>query len=400
MIMPTLRRELEILLDRQDRRDYVVSAYLDLRRHDGFRTDAAQHLRGELQQADAALSAAEASAALAANAAAIEQAIARVDPAARGLAVFSGAARGLLHVVPLDFPVENMLVLDEDPFVLPLLERWSTTPRHLIARVGSRDLSLFEAHAGVPELVERVERDLPPMQRDKPRFTYKKRFAQTWHEFQQPLDNDGFLKGVAETIGGHYTGADFDGLILLGTPHLTAAVRRLLDRRVQDQIVEVGSQPDTTDPADVADDVARAVDAWRAGREAELLAELTGRWQQRHHVADGPTEVLDALQQGRATQVVVGGRRDLAGAVCRDCRYRFGAALATCLYCGGLTRTVNAVQEILRLALRHRVGVYLIPTDRAPDTDPIAKVGGVCALTRAEANWAPDLETAAASQGH
>lgn len=397
-MMPIHRRELEILLDTPDRRDCVVSAFLDLRVRDGFRTDVDVHLRNQLREARTALAQAQASQILEANLAAIRQAVAAVAPGARGLAVFSGVERGLLHSVPLDFPLDPLLVIDEDPFVLPLLEHWYGQPSYLVAVVGSRDLSLFEAYSGVPELVQQVERQEPPVQRDKPRFTYKKRFAQVWHEFQQSLENDGFLKGVAETIGQHYGGNGFSGLILLGTPHLTAAVRRLLDKRVQEEVVEVGSQHRTTDPDDVADDVARAMEHWRTGRETELLAELTQRWKEQHHVANGPTEVLDALQQGRATQVVIGPGRDLPGAVCRGCGYRFGAPVATCVYCGGSTRTVNAVQEILRLAMRHRVAVFLFEADR-PD-DPLAGAGGLCALTRAEANWAPDKATAAASQGH
>ncbi len=139
------------------------------------------------------------------------------------------------------------------------------------------------------------------------------------------------------------------------------------------------------------------MDEWRTRREAVILGELRQRWKENHLVANGPTDVLDALQQGRATQIVIGPRRDLAGSVCVDCGYRFGAPSATCIYCQSLTRSVNAVQEILRMALRHRIPLHLF--DRRRPEDPLAHVGGVAALLRAEANWAPDKITAAASKG-
>jgi hypothetical protein len=56
------------------------------------------------------------------------------------------------------------------------------------------------------------------------------------------------------------------------------------------------------------------------------------------------------------------------------------------------------VQEILRMALRHRVPLHLFR--RGPDADPLARAGGVAALVRAEANWAPDAATAQATEGH
>ncbi len=235
------------------------------------------------------------------------------------------------------------------------------------------------------------------MQRDKPRFTYKKRFARAFDERLHSLDEDAFLKSIAESITEHWKTGAFTGLILLGSSTNTSAVRRLLDKEMNAQVVEEHSQTMTSRPSDVTDDVARVMDQWRARREQEILGELQQRWKENHLVANGATDVLDALQQGRATQVVIGPRRDLAGARCVECGYRFGAPVATCVYCQGSTRSINAVQEILRMALRHRILVHLF--DRRRPEDPLAHVGGVAALLRAEANWAPDKNTAQASKG-
>jgi len=128
-----------------------------------------------------------------------------------------------------------------------------------------------------------------------------------------------------------------------------------------------------------------------------IVAELQQRWKEKHVVANGPTEVLDSLQQGRATEVICGWRREMPGATCRDCGYRFGAPVATCLYCNGACRSVNALQEILTMALRHRVSVHFLR--RGTDREPLQPAGGVAAFVRAEANWAPDKSTAKASQG-
>ncbi|MBY0398478.1 MAG: hypothetical protein K2X91_18690, partial [Thermoleophilia bacterium] len=68
-------------------------------------------------------------------------------------------------------------------------------------------------------------------------------------------------------------------------------------------------------------------------------------------------------------------------------------------YCGESTRVVNALQEVMKMAMRHRVPVTVCrrPADK---DDPIAPMGGVAALLVAPANWAPDAAAAAASQGH
>jgi protein required for attachment to host cells len=395
---PLTRPELEILLDAPGRRDFVVSAFVDLRVKDGFRSFAATHRRNQARAAHEALAGADARKALDEDLEAIAAAVSAADPAARGLAVFSGKSRGLFHAVSLDFPVEDRLVIDEDPFVLPLLERWYGDPSYLVAVVDANHLHLFGAHSGVARPVESLDRDIPEMQRDKSRFQYKKRFSKAFDERLVALDESPFLKEVAARVADHFGQGEFTGLILLGPTETTAAVRRLLPERVAREVVDEHQQPMTDRPEDVADDVERAMTRWRERREGELLAELRGRWKESHLVADGAQDVLDALQQGRAAQVVVGPSRDAVGSQCRDCGYRFGAPAPRCAHCGGETRTVNAVQEILRMALRHRVPVHLFARDR-PD-DPLQPAGGVAALLRAEANWAPDKATAEASRGH
>lgn len=398
-MMPITRRDIEILLDTQDSRDYVVSAYVDMRVRDGFHRDVDVQMRNLARAAGAALSEADARKVLDVNFVAIRRAIDEADPSARGLAIFSGAERKLFHAVQLDFPVESYLVIDEEPFVLPLLERWYGEPNYLAAVVSSREVHLFEVHAGVTEEVREIHKNVDEAtQRDKPRFTYKKRFTKVQHERQHGLEDDGFFKQTAEDLAEHWKTGQFSGLILLGPTEVTAAVRRLLPRDLEAAVSHEAAQTMTSKADDVAVEVEHVLERWREERRAQLMAELNERWKNEHLVANGPTEVLDALQQGRATQVILGPGRDIAGARCTSCGYRFGAPVGVCVYCESPTRIINAAQEILRMALRHRVGVHIFDSNGARAT-LMDRAGGVAALLRAADNWAPDRETARASRG-
>jgi peptide subunit release factor 1 (eRF1) len=390
-MMPMTRQGIEVLLDSPERRGYVVSAYADMTVKDGFHNFVDVHLRNEAKAAEAALAGAEARKDLDENIEVIRQAVRQQDdPMARGLAVFSSVARGLRHVVPLHFRVENHLVINDQPFILPLLEKWYGEPVYLIALVDSDEAHFFEANSGRVEPVRDVERpDVgEDIQRDKPRFTYKKRFAQTRHERLHGAEEDKFLQDVAEMLHDHWQSGRFTGLILLGQSQITSPLRRLLHKDLQDAVADESPQAMTTRAEEVADDVARVMARWHAERDGQVLAELRERWKEKHLVANGPTDVLDALQQGRAAQVVIGRRRDLDGARCADCGYRFGAPIARCVYCGGHCRAVSAVQEIMQMALRHRIPVHLFR--RGLDRDPLEQAGGVAALVRAGANWSPD----------
>lgn len=399
-IVPS-RQEIEILLDGPNRRDYVVSAYADLAVQDGFHRYIDRVLSNDARAVREALATAEARKELDANFEAIREAVhVNRGTTARGLAVFSGVARGLLRVIPLEFPVDNHLVIDEEPFLLPLLEHWHGEPFFLIGLVDSNEAHLFDLHHNRPVRVRDLEREDADedIQRDKARFTYKKRFAATAHERLHGLEDSPFLRQVADAIEGQWKDGNYAGLILLGRTQDLAAVRKLLPRTIEERLVGEAVHAMTTRPDELTEDLGRIVDAWQAGREREILAELQERWKQDHLVANGPTDVLDALQQGRATQVLLGRRWDLAGAHCTGCGYRFGAPVATCPYCQGQCRTVNAVQDIMRLSMRHRIPVHRFRAE--PGNDPLERAGSVVAMLRAEANWAPTKDVARASEGH
>jgi peptide subunit release factor 1 (eRF1) len=388
-MMPMTRQEIEVLLDTPDQLDYVVSAYADMTVKNGFSRDVELHLKTQAKAAAEALAQTKARKDLEANLDLIRQIVAdNAGAPCKGLAIFSSLSRGLRHVVPLDFEVENRLVIDEEPYFLPILEHWYGQPAYLIVLLDSDQAHLFTAHRGQADWVRDIERQdaHEVYQRDKPRFTYKKRFARAQHERLHALEDDGFFRTVAGAVAEEWGRDHFGGLILLGQQAITASLRRLLPRDLEQMVAGESPHAMTTRPEDVSDDVGRILDQWRTRREAEILAELHERWRRNHLVADGPGDVLGALQQGRVRQVVIGTRRDLVGARCSECGYRFGEPVATCVYCQAACERINAVQEILRMAIRHRVPVHLFR--QGLKTDPLAP-GGVAALLVAAPNWAP-----------
>ena len=394
---PNTHGSWEILLDTPDGTDYVVSAYVDLRVRDGFRNYADAFVRNEARGAANALPG-KAHKALDENIEAVHRAIASIaDHSLRGLAVFSSVARKLEHVVPLHFAVEHRLVIDENPFIMPLLEKWHGEPRFLIVAVDGMHARFFETSAGVPEAVDELSRDTgADFEGGPPRFHYKKRLAQQFHERLKGLDEDGFFRETAALVAAHWGEGCFDRLVLIGRQQAVAALRSNLAKEIAERVFDPAHSalPDNLDQ--LAPVTEKATGAWRAEHEIRLAKEISERRKRGHLIGDGASETLDALQQGRAAEIVLGRNHNLEGARCTSCGYRFGAPTGVCVYCGGKTTRVAAEQEILRLATRHRVPFYIYPA--APEPDPVGPQG-VVSLLHAEANWAPTREAADASLG-
>lgn len=117
-MMPMTRQEIEILLDSPGQRNYVISAYVDMTVKNGFARDVELHLKKQVRAAAEALPGTGARRDLETNLELIRQIVGdHSGTPAQGLAIFSSPPRGLRHVVPLDFPVENRLIIDEEPFL-------------------------------------------------------------------------------------------------------------------------------------------------------------------------------------------------------------------------------------------------------------------------------------------
>jgi hypothetical protein len=400
-MIPLTRGDIEVLLDSPSQTDYVVSAYADLRVRDGFHRYIETELKNLEKELAQAMSAGDARKLLDANIEPIRRAVRDADPSLKGLAVFSGASRGLFHTVPLELALENYLVVDEEPYVLPLLERWFGDPHYLVATIATREVRLFEMQSGQAEAAGTLERpsgppEQPPAGAEQMlagRFTYKKANSQSHHERLKSLDDDAFVKESAALLAkrwheepGHW------GLVLVGLAPQVAAVRRLLPADLERSVILLPEGVPVPTEATIDAVLQQVLEHDRNDRRARVLDDLKSRLAQHHLVAAGAVEVLDALQQGRATDVVLGPRRDIGGARCTECGYRFGAPVGTCAYCGAKTRLVNAVQEILRMALRQRVNVHVVkrnPGDPADVLAPLEAAGDVAALVKAPANWAP-----------
>ena len=399
-MMPITRQQVEIFLDTPAQHDYVVTAYADMTVRDGFKRYLELSLKNQARSASTALAKAAARKDLDANLDVIRETVqVEINSPARGLAVFSSVARGLRHVIPLAFPVENHLVIDEEPFLLPLLERWYCEPTFLIALFDANEAHLFEKHLGRPEPVRDLEREdaTQDIERDKPRFTFKKRFARAHHERLHGTEDAPFLRELSDAIAERWKESDFAGLVLLGQPPHTAALRKLLPKQLDAIVVGEAPLAMTANLDELSDVVSRRVDDWHTEHSARPWPNsMSARSRSTLWPTARPRSSMPCSKAGRRRSSSVAG--GICPARCPECGYRFGAPIEECLYCGACCQSINAAQDILRLAMRHRVPVMLL---RVPARDdPMEPAGGVAALLRAGDNWAPNAKVAQESKAH
>jgi hypothetical protein len=115
-------KDMQWLADRPNGEGMVVTCYAATSVSSGVRPLWREHLKNEVKRVDEILAdAPPARAEFHGNVAAIETVLASRRPAStRGMAVFAAAQRNLLQAYALASPVPNRLVVNEEPYLVPL----------------------------------------------------------------------------------------------------------------------------------------------------------------------------------------------------------------------------------------------------------------------------------------
>ena len=292
--------------------------------------------------------------------------------AARGMAIFSEARRGFLKVVPADLPYEDLIVVGNSPYLVPLLEASTQRADYLVAVLDTHRARWYSASPGGATLLGEFDEDVPKKIHSS---------GDTWGNQQATIDRhrkelvQRVYKTLAEHLGHAWSQNRYKGLILLGTHEITEQFRDHLPRPLASRILHEAPYAWINGTATVAQKVLPVIQSARESEQARLLGELTNRLRNSYAVVAGPDATLEALMSGKVATLLLGTDPEMDAWSCSACRSLslVGDDSSPCPTCQGTLEPVVLFQEMLRFAIRHGVDVeFLKPADTLDDYDGIA----------------------------
>jgi peptide subunit release factor 1 (eRF1) len=387
---------IQVLLDHPKGRGMIVSCYADTSMTEGFKWLWSQRLKSEAGAIEQRLKD-------------DHQARARFDrdleiirhtleyPAvqrARGMALFSAADQGLFRAFSLGVPVKDRLVLDEAPYLVPLLEAMHRQRRYLLVLTDSHRGRLYEAAWGHTRLLQQIEEAIPRRQRSAGERWGKQQATIARHREDHVLH---YRKELARAIEQAWPTAPFRGLILLGDHETLEVLRGLLASDLASRVVHTGRYSWARKKPDLDATVEQVLDAALRAHDAGLIAEFERRMHEHHLITAGPQEVINALRNGQVGYpgyVLLEPDRGQMAVRCTRCESVFTTVYATCPVCQGTCEKVNLWQEILRFAARHNITAHIVDSHPA-----LAAHGGVAAVLSRSEPWEPAVVEPAKAAG-
>jgi peptide subunit release factor 1 (eRF1) len=385
-LKPASFRDAQWLLDRPRKTDMVVSCYADTSVGRGVRSEWRLHLKNEVKRIEEQIVDPDARGAFLRDIDVIQRALASPQARrARGMAVFSASGRDLYRAFALGVPVANRLVVDEEPYLVPLLELLHRHRRYLVVHTDSHRGRIYEASLGAVHLISEIDEAVPKRQRQA---------GETWGKQQATIERHRedhilhYRKELVREIARAWEEERYGGIVLLGPHEILEATRAELPAFLAAAVVHEGPYP-WIGRRPSLENVTRAVieQAMRA-HDQWLKSEVARRIRESHNVVCGPQEVIDALRNGQVNYpgyLVLEPDRGDAGARCPRCGALFASPHARCPYCQAACETINVWQTILLMAARHGVPAHtMLPTAE------LSQRGGIAAILARPEPWSAE----------
>jgi rubrerythrin len=365
----------QVLLDQSKGQGMVVSCYCDTSVAEGFEPHWLQPFKTEASRIRQQLTEDhQARLEFDRNLDAVRSALESPESKlAKGMAVFSSTRRGFFLALPSSEPYENRLVVDEDPYVVPLLEADFRQRAYLVVLTDTHRANWYAAGPGGVRAIGAIDETVPARDHAQS-YVQRYRMDRILH----------FHKELVERIEDDWGKYPYRGIILLGEHEVLEQFRKLLPPRLATRVVREAAQAWSKEPAGIAEETNAVIEIAQEMEESRALAELDRRIHEATAVAAGSQEVIDALRDGQVGALVMGPDPGEKASRCTGCHSLFAMPHTACPYCNATCETGNLWQEILAFAIKHGIWVH-----RVKPSETLIRHGGVAALlARDEPQWA------------
>jgi peptide chain release factor subunit 1 len=288
---------------------------------------------------------------------------------ARGLAIFASKPAGLWQVFRLPVTVPDRCVINQMPFVLPVLKIVDEGRRYCVVVVDKEKARLFTVYLG--EVLERTD-----IFDEVPGWHKQGGMAQA--RFQRHIEDhvNRHLKHVADALFRLYKAEGFGHLILGGSQEVRTRFYRVLHSYLQSIVVGHITADVTSNINDITA-AARKIEHETEERKAGEIAErLLGRTGQKDMTVTGLKNTVAALYEGRVHTLVLVDNFEIGGCLCADCGSVEVVGAKECEYCRKKLSKLGDVSEHLAvLAVEHDAEVnYVQPRSGLEEVDGVGAI--------------------------
>jgi peptide subunit release factor 1 (eRF1) len=290
---------------------------------------------------------------------------------AHGVAVFASGANDLLETFKLPRAVANAVVIDDSPYIEPLVEMQATA-LYGVVLVNRQLARIFRGSRDRLDEVA-VVRDEVSRRHDQGGWSQAR--------YQRSVDKEAYdhLKNTNDELLRMHKRRAFDALFVAAPEAVFADFRERLHPYLAERLTgRIDVDVENTGPDDVQRAAGEAIAAYERKLEEETLDRLIAATNSNGRGVTGLDGTLEALNEQRVEVLLLQENFDAAGVCCPQCGWLGPHGVTTCPVDGTPTLERDDITDLaVRRALRQSARVVLVRDD-----ERLEPLGSIAALLR------------------
>ncbi|MEW6068511.1 MAG: Vms1/Ankzf1 family peptidyl-tRNA hydrolase [Nitrospirota bacterium] len=269
----------------------------------------------------------------------------------KGLVVFSSQEKNFWREFHLAIPIKNEIIVDNTPYIKPILDILDNYQRYAILLVGRDSARLFMIHLGeIEEYTEVHTDDVPGRHKKGGWFSLSEKSYERHIDYHVEIHLKDVLKKLEQFLSHEYVGR----LIIGGSEEAVTKIKSMLPQTIADKVIGMFQAEMFANNKDILEKIEPIMQAYEKKKEDEEIDELLTKAMKNENAVIGIEDVLNALQEGRLMKVIF--RKDFkkSGLVCKNCGYLSIHDISKCPYCKGELQKVSYIVDLLSQKAVHQ----------------------------------------------
>src|SRR3954447_6641349 len=294
---------------------------------------------------------------------------------AHGFALFASEAAGLFEGMRLPRPIDTRAVINDSPFVEPLVELLGAGGNWMVVLVNRQTGRLLRGDGNQLQELAAIQDDV-----------HGQHSQGGWSQarYQRSVDEDvmDHLKNVADAVFLRFKRAPFDHLLLGGPGETRSDFEGKLHPYLRERLAGwIDIDVENTSADAVAKAAREKIEAHTRTSEREALERLQEGVAKKGRGTAGLEQTLTALNERRVETLLLMENFDAAGCTCPQCGSVYAMNGGTCPADGStLDCRDNVIENAMHLALEQSAHVLVVRDD--DNARELESHGGIAAVLR------------------
>ncbi|VAX28363.1 hypothetical protein MNBD_NITROSPIRAE02-1412 [hydrothermal vent metagenome] len=294
----------------------------------------------------------------------------------KGLVLLSSEETGFWREYNLPIPVKNTLIVDNTPYMKPLLDIVDNNPRYLILLVEKDEARIFVVHLG--EIVEYGEvktEDVPGKHKKGGWFALAEPHYQRHIDYHVGLH----LKEVIKKLESFLSAEQIDLIFIGGSEEAVTMFKDMLPETVRTRIKGQFAAEMFLKPDEVLKRAEPLLSVYEAAKEKKIVDELITRALKGNQAVLGLADVIGAVTEGRVHKLVFVKDYTESGFKCVNCGLLSVQNIPKCPYCGN---NMEPIEYMVELVVQRAVEQGATVEVLAYETASLKEKGNIGAILR------------------